>query len=53
MALDDAIRPSLVEKIYEGGHMLYTHEAARTALYRDAKELYRRALAGSPKQTPR
>jgi carboxypeptidase C (cathepsin A) len=48
MALDDAIRPNLVEKIYEGGHMLYTHDAARAALYKDAQALYRRALAASP-----
>lgn len=44
MDLDESIRPNLVEKIYEGGHMLYTHEAARAALYSDAKELYRRTL---------
>lgn len=44
MGLDAAIRPNLVEKIYEGGHMLYTHEAARGALYNDAKEFYRRTL---------
>jgi carboxypeptidase C (cathepsin A) len=44
MALDEAIRPNLVERIYEGGHMLYTHEKARIALYRDADALYRRAL---------
>jgi carboxypeptidase C (cathepsin A) len=53
MALDDAIRPNLVEKIYEGGHMLYTHEAARAALYRDAKALYRRALASPAAKDPR
>lgn len=44
MELDEAIRPNLVEKIYDGGHMLYTHEAARAALYSDAKALYQRTL---------
>ncbi len=46
MALDEAIRPNLEEKIYEGGHMFYTHDAARRALFSDARAMYRRALSG-------
>lgn len=47
MALDPAIRSNLIFKTYEGGHMLYTHAAARTTFYKDAGEFYKAATANS------
>jgi carboxypeptidase C (cathepsin A) len=48
MALDDAMRRNLTFKIYECGHMIYTHAQAREQLYADVKTFYTSALPQQP-----
>jgi carboxypeptidase C (cathepsin A) len=47
MHLDPAVRANVEIRTYEGGHMMYTHQAAREALFRDAAALYAAAVAAS------
>ena len=47
MRLDSAVRPNLVLKTYAAGHMVYTHAAAREALFRDAETFFGEATAAA------
>jgi len=47
MSLDPAITPNLILKIYEGGHMFYTHATSREIFFEDARQFFQQAL--SPK----
>ena len=53
MFLDPAVRPNITLKTYAAGHMIYTHTAARTALFHDAETFFRDATetAGAPSRT--
>jgi carboxypeptidase C (cathepsin A) len=44
MALDPEIRSNLNLKVYEGGHMFYTHPNGRTHFFEDARQFFRSAL---------
>ena len=48
MALDDTMWRNLTFKIYECGHMIYTHAQAREQLYADVKTFYTNALPQQP-----
>lgn len=50
MRLDPAIRPNLSFRIYEGGHMPYTHRDARAAFRSDARDFFRRATASADRK---
>lgn len=41
MLLDPAVASNLSLKVYEGGHMFYTHPAARRQSFEDAENFYR------------
>ena len=53
MHLDPAVRPNIVLKTYAAGHMIYTHTAAREALFRDTEAFFRDAVtaAAAPSRT--
>lgn len=38
------MRDNLTFRAYAAGHMMYTHAAARAALYKDAKAVFEGAL---------
>jgi carboxypeptidase C (cathepsin A) len=40
MSLDPAIAPNLMLKVYEGGHMFYTHTSSREMFFEDAKRFF-------------
>lgn len=42
--LEPAVRANLTFRAYAAGHMMYTHAAARAALYQDAKAVFEGAL---------
>jgi len=44
MALDPAIGSNLVMKVYEGGHMFYTHQQGRMDFFEDARQFFQSAL---------
>ena len=44
MSLDPAIAPNLSLKVYEGGHMFYTHAASREMFFEDARRLFKSAV---------
>ncbi len=48
MALDPAVSSNLRLKVYEGGHMFYTHTAGRLRFFEDAESFFRSALPGEP-----
>jgi len=48
MRLDSAVRPNIEIKTYEGGHMMYIHQAARELLFHDASAFY---AAAAPTRT--
>ena len=43
MSLDPAVSANLTLKVYEGGHMFYTHTAARLHFFEDAGSFFRSA----------
>jgi carboxypeptidase C (cathepsin A) len=47
MRLDGAVRPNVEIKTYEGGHMMYIHQAARESLFHDAAAFYAAAASAS------
>jgi len=48
--LDPAIRANVTLKTYAAGHMIYTHSAAREALFHDTEAFFRDATAPSRTQ---
>jgi carboxypeptidase C (cathepsin A) len=44
MALDPAIGSNLAMKVYEGGHMFYTHQQVRMDFFEDARQFFQSAL---------
>ena len=43
MYLDSAVRKNLELKTYAAGHMIYTHDDTRAALFHDAQAFFRAA----------
>jgi carboxypeptidase C (cathepsin A) len=58
MRLDPELRDAVAVRLYEGGHMFYTHGAPRARLHADARKLFESASAGqrradaSPQDAP-
>ena len=48
LELDEAIFPNIQFRVYEGGHMFYTHDRAREQLYEDARALYEQSSRTPP-----
>ncbi|MGD8449224.1 MAG: hypothetical protein PVF36_08315 [Desulfobacterales bacterium] len=44
MSLDPAITGNLTLKVYEGGHMFYTHAQSREAFFKDARRFFQQAV---------
>ena len=47
MALDPSIASNVTFKVYDGGHMPYTHAAVRAALHQDTRTFFHDALKGA------
>lgn len=45
MSLDPAIAPNLILKVYEGGHMFYTHAASREIFFEDGRQFFQKAIS--------
>jgi carboxypeptidase C (cathepsin A) len=45
MSLDPAIAPNLLFKVYQGGHMFYTHAASREMFFEDARQFFQSAAS--------
>jgi len=43
MSLDPCISANLTLKVYEGGHMFYTHGPSREAFFEDARRFFQQA----------
>lgn len=44
MSLDPSIAPNLTLKVYEGGHMFYTHTVSRDIFYEDGRQFFHQAI---------
>jgi carboxypeptidase C (cathepsin A) len=53
LELDESVFPNLQLRVYEGGHMFYTHANAREQLYLDVEALYRPAAPPAVTTKPR
>jgi carboxypeptidase C (cathepsin A) len=49
MRLDPEVRDAVLVRVYEGGHMFYTHAAPRARLHADARMLFQSAITGQRK----
>jgi carboxypeptidase C (cathepsin A) len=45
MSLDPAIAPNLLLKVYEGGHMFYTHAGSCEMFFEDTKQFFHQVIS--------